>query len=385
MTIDSRRVGIALAGYCAFLNLYSPQALLPALAHDFGVTAAEISAVMTAGTLSIAISAPFTGVVTDVLGRKRVIIIAMLAVALPTAMVALATDVHQIVVWRFIQGLALPPVFATVLAYVGDEFPPAEVAGVAGIYMMGSSLGGFSGRLIPGLLTDFVGWRIAIGSLAVITVVCALMFGLTLDKERHFVRSEGLAASLRQMLHHLVDRRLIPIYAVGFGVLFNFMAVFTYVNFQLAGAPYFFSPSMLGLIFLTYLVGAATVPSIGRAVTVFGRRRFVLGVLAGWAAGAALLLTPAVWSILLGLTLCATCGMMCQGVSAGAVTATAKEGRSSAVGLYMTVFYVGGSAGASLPGLAWALGGWPATVGMVLTVIAVMAALVATFWRDVTA
>jgi predicted MFS family arabinose efflux permease len=385
MTIDTRRVGIALAGYCAFLNLYAPQALLPALAHNFGVTAAEISTVMTAGTLSIAISAPFTGVVTDMLGRKRVIIIAMLAVALPTVMVALATDVHQIVLWRFIQGLALPPVFATALAYVGDEFPPAEVAGVAGIYMLGSSLGGFSGRLIPGLLTDLVGWRIAIGSLAVVTVVCALMFGLALDKERHFVRSEGLGASLRQMLRHLVDRRLIPIYAVGFGVLFNFMAVFTYVNFHLAGAPYFFSPSMLGLIFLTYLVGSATVPSIGRAVAAFGRRRFVLGVLAGWAAGAALLLTPAVWSMLLGLTLCAMCGMMCQGVSAGAVTATAKDGRSSAVGLYMTVFYVGGSAGASLPGLAWALGGWPATVGMVLAVIVLMAAVVVAFWRDATA
>jgi MFS transporter, YNFM family, putative membrane transport protein len=46
------------------------------------------------------------------------------------------------------------------------------------------------------------------------------------------------------------------------------------------------------------------------------------------------------------------------------------------------VFYVGGSAGASLPGLAWTWGGWPATVAMVLTVITLMAAVVATFWRD---
>ncbi|MBK5960949.1 hypothetical protein CCR97_22490 [Rhodoplanes elegans] len=382
MTLDTRRVGIALAGFCSFLNLYAPQALLPALAHDFRVTAAEISAVMTAGTISIALTAPFTGVVTDMLGRKRVIVVAMVLVALPTLMVALSGSVQEIVFWRFVQGLALPPVFATALAYVGDEFPPAEVPGVAGIYMMGSSLGGFSGRLIPGILTDLVGWRWAIGSLALLSLLCAVGFGLALDKERHFVRSEGLKASLRQMMRHLVDPRLIPLYAVGFGVLFNFIAVFTYVNFHLAGPPYGFSPSMLGLIFLTYLVGSATVPSIGRAVARFGRRRFVLGLLILWGIGALLLLTPAVWSILIGLTLCATCGMMCQGVSTGAVTATAKEGRSSAVGLYMTVFYVGGSAGASLPGLAWAYGGWPATVAMVLAVITAMATVVALFWRD---
>lgn len=382
MTFDTRRVGIALAGFCAFLNLYAPQALLPALAHDFRVTAAEISAVMTAGTISIALTAPFTGVVTDMLGRKRVIVVAMVLVALPTLMVALSGSVQEIVVWRFVQGLALPPVFATALAYVGDEFPPAEVPGVAGIYMMGSSLGGFSGRLIPGILTDLVGWRLAIGSLALLSLLCAVGFGLALDKERHFVRSEGLKASLRQMMRHLVDPRLIPLYAVGFGVLFNFIAVFTYVNFHLAGPPYGFSPTMLGLIFLTYLVGSATVPSIGRAVARFGRRRFVLGLLILWGIGALLLLTPAVWSILLGLTTCATCGMMCQGVSTGAITATAKEGRSSAVGLYMTVFYVGGSAGASLPGLAWTHGGWTATVGMVLAVITAMATVVALFWRD---
>jgi len=46
---------------------------LPALSREFGVGVAEISAIMTASTLAIALSAPFTGAVADVLGRKRVI------------------------------------------------------------------------------------------------------------------------------------------------------------------------------------------------------------------------------------------------------------------------------------------------------------------------
>ena len=46
MRLDPRKIAVATAGFCAFLNLYSPQALLPALAREFGVGAAEISAIM---------------------------------------------------------------------------------------------------------------------------------------------------------------------------------------------------------------------------------------------------------------------------------------------------------------------------------------------------
>jgi YNFM family putative membrane transporter len=161
MRSNSRAIAVAAAGFCAFLNLYSPQALLPALARDFGVGAAEISTIMTASTLAIALSAPFTGAVADVLGRKRVIATAMLAVTVPVAGAAFASGVPELIAWRFLQGLLLPPIFAVTVAYIGDEWPRAEVASAAGIYVAGSSLGGFCGRFIPGVLGDLVGWRSA--------------------------------------------------------------------------------------------------------------------------------------------------------------------------------------------------------------------------------
>jgi predicted MFS family arabinose efflux permease len=382
MSLDTRRLAVALAGYCAFLNLYSPQALLPVLAREFNASAGRISAVMTASSFAIALTAPFTGAVADVLGRKRVITSAMLALTVPMAMVATAASVDDLVFWRFVQGLLLPPIFAVTVAYIGDEFPPADVAGVAGLYVSGSSLGGFSGRLIPGVLTDLIGWRFALASLAVLTLAGGIAFALLLEPERRFVRSEGLLASLRQMARNLRDPRLLAFYAVGFGVLFNFLAVFTYVNFHLAAPPYGLTPSMLGAIFVTYLAGTATTPLIGRAVGRLGRRKFVLGVIAAWAVGAALLLAHPLAVILAGLTLCAMCGMICQAVSTSAVTATAQVGRSSAVGLYVTSFYVGGSAGAFLPGLAWQSHGWPAAVAMTLAMLVTMALIVAIGWGE---
>jgi MFS transporter, YNFM family, putative membrane transport protein len=380
MLIDARRLAIALAGFCAFLNLYSPQALLPVLAREFDASAGRISAVMTASSFAIALTAPFTGAVADVLGRKRVIAVAMIGIAAPMAMVATASSVNDLVFWRFVQGLLLPPIFAVTVAYIGDEWPPAEIAGVAGLYVSGSSLGGFSGRFIPGLLTDLIGWRAALASLALLTVIGGIAFAFLLEPERRFMRSGGLIASLRQMARNLRDPRLLAFYAVGFGVLFNFMAVFTYVNFHLAAPPYMLTPSMLGAIFITYLAGTATTPLVGRAVGRLGRRTFMLALLCVWAAGALLLLVPSLAVIIAGLTLCAMCGMMCQAVSTGAATATAQVGRSSAVGMYVTSFYVGGSAGAFLPGLTWQTFGWPAAVAMTLGMLALMALVVGLAW-----
>jgi MFS transporter, YNFM family, putative membrane transport protein len=59
MRIEPRDIAVAAAGFCAFLNVYSPQALLPVLSREFGVGAAEISAIMTASTLAIAANRPF--------------------------------------------------------------------------------------------------------------------------------------------------------------------------------------------------------------------------------------------------------------------------------------------------------------------------------------
>ena len=380
MTFDQRSFAVATAGFAAFVNLYSPQALLPELANEFHVGPGEISALMTAGTAAIALSAPFTGALADVAGRKRLIAAAMFAVVVPTLIMTFAGNVPQLTVWRFVQGLLLPPIFTVAIAYIGDEWPPADVARVAGIYISGSAIGGFCGRFIPGLLTDIIGWRAAIAVVAALTLFAAIIVTTMLPRERNFVRSGGVVTSIAQMVRHLRNRRLVATYAIGFGVLFNFVATFTYVNFHLAAPPYQFSPTLLGALFLTYLVSSPIVPWVGRAIAMFGRRQFVLGVIALWIVGALLLLAPPVALIVAGLTLCAVCGMVCQAVSTGYVTLSAKEGRSSAVGLYASIYYIGGSAGAFITGLAWASAGWSGCVAVIVVVQLIIALIVATAW-----
>ena len=237
------------------------------------------------------------------------------------------------------QGLVLPPIFAVMVAYIGDEWPPHEATTVAGIYSSGSSLGGFSGRLVTGLLADLISWRAGFMALAAIAFAGAIAVAFLLPHERKFVRSEGLLASGKQMLAHLRNRQLLATYAVGFGVLFNFIATFTYVSFYLAAPPYNLSASWLGAIFVVYLTGSVLTPWTGWAVGRFGRRRFMVRVIAVCGhRGIALTLVSSLPLIIAGLALSAGCGLICQAISTGYVTITAKAGRSSAVGLYVTCF-----------------------------------------------
>jgi predicted MFS family arabinose efflux permease len=382
MRIEPRRVAVAFAATGAFLHLYAPQAVLPMMAAEYGAGAADASMIITAGTLAVAATAPFTGALSDVLGRKRVIVAAMALLLIPATMTALAPTLQQLIFWRFMHGLLLPPIFAVTIAYIGDEFPASEASGVIGVYASASAVGGFLGRFIPGMLTDYVGWRGGFLALAACTVVCLAVVALLLPPERKFVRAGNLAQSSRQMLAHLRNPRLLATYAVGFGVLFNFIATFTFLSFHLAAPPFNRSPAFLGSIFVVYLIGSAAALWTGPAIARFGRRSFILGMLAVWASGLLVSLIPSIWTIVLCLVIASTCGILTQAASTGFVAITAKTGTSAAVGLYVTSFYVGGTFGGYFPGLAYEAGGWPASAALVIGMIAVMAVIVATTWKQ---
>ena len=175
MFADRRRIAVAFCAIGAFLHLYAPQSVLPMMAQEFGVGAADASPVITAGTLAVAATAPFTGALSDVLGRKRLIVIALALLLIPATMTALAPTLNQIIFWRFVHGLLLPPIFAVTIAYVGGEFPPNEANSVFGIYASASAVGGFFGRFVPGMLTQYVGWRGGFLALACGSVICLVM------------------------------------------------------------------------------------------------------------------------------------------------------------------------------------------------------------------
>ncbi|HLI11309.1 MAG TPA: MFS transporter [Alphaproteobacteria bacterium] len=382
MFADPRKLAVALAGLCTFLDLYATQSLLPLFARDFHASAAEVSLTVSATTFAVAIVAPFVGAVADVLGRKRIIVGAIFLLAVPTVLLSFSVTLHQLVLGRFVQGLLLPPIFAVTVAYIGDEWPRREIAAVTGIYISGSGLGGFLGRFICGLVAEAWSWRAAFLVLGAVNLLCGVIVVRYLQRERNFVRTAGILGSFRTMAHHLRDSRLLATFTVGAVVLFSFIATFTYVNFYLAAPPFNFSSAALGSIFVVYLLGVVSSALVGHGVRMMGRKRLVLCSVATWCLGLLITLVPSLVTVIGGLAIAAASGFVFQTCATSYLTSVATHGRSSAVGLYVTCYYLGGSIGGVVPAPAWEDFGWPGCVLLVVAVQILAALIVARFWQE---
>ena len=377
-----RSAGVFLAGCIVFVNLYAVQALLPTLAESFNVPVAQTGWTITAPLLAVALLAPFVGSISDNLGRKRLIVTAMALLPLPTLLVALSTSLPAMILWRFAQGLTMPFIFAVTVAYVGEETEGPDTIRLAGTYTVGTIFGGFAGRFLAGHITAVADWRTSFVVFAALSAAFAVAVAWLLPKERRFRPISGLRASLQSVADHLRNRRLIATFAVGFSMLFCIIAVFTYVNFYLAAPPFGLGPAALGSVFVVYLLGMVMTPVATRLAVRIGRRA-TLGC-ATVVCVAALLLTllPSLVAVIAGLAFIAGALFVQMALAIGFIGVAARTAKSTAVGLYVACYYVGGALGGILPAGLWRLAGWPGCVALAVFVQLVVAAIATVSWRE---
>ena len=371
---------VVLAGAAAFLDLYSTQPLLPLLTRTFGASTFEAGLTITAPTVAVAIFAPFIGRLADRLGFRRVIVLSVWTLTLATALAATSHSLHQLIVWRFVQGIATPGIFASTIAYIHEVWPSSHAGRATAAYMTGTILGGFTGRAVSGLVAADVSWQASFVALAMVTGAVAVALTLWLPREPARHARHGATAGGGSIAHLFRNRRLIATCGVGFSVLFTQVAMFTYVTFYLAAPPYSLSTIALGWLFVVYLVGAVVTPFAGRWNDAHGHRTGIALAMALGGAGALLTLVPWLPAIVAGLALCATGVFTAQATTSSYIGAVTSSDRALAVGMYSTFYYAGGSVGGALPSIFWTTGGWTACVLLVVVVQLVGAAIAFTQW-----
>jgi YNFM family putative membrane transporter len=376
---------VVLAGAAAFLNIYSTQPLLPLLARTFDASPFEAGLTITAPTVAVAIFAPFIGRIADRLGFRRVIVLSAWILAVTTALASTSANLHQLIFWRFLQGIATPGIFASTVAYVHEVWPPSHAGRATAAYMTGTILGGFTGRAVSGLVAADISWHTAFVVLAILTAAVAAILTWWLPAEPA-THARGRARTGHGSMARLVrNRRLLATCGVGFSVLFTQVAIFTYVTFHLAAPPYSLSTVALGWLFVVYLVGAVVTPFAGRWIDIYGHRTGIGLAMAIGGAGALLTLVPSLPVIVIGLALCATGVFTAQATTSSYIGAVTPTDRALAVGMYSTFYYAGGSVGGALPSIFWNGGGWIACVALVVVVQLAGAAIALTQWSDATA
>lgn len=380
-----RRIIVALfcAGVATFTQLYSPQAALPEIGSALRIGPAASALVISAATLGLAVGVIPWSAAADRLGRVPAMSAAMISATVFGLAVPFLPGFWLLLAGRFCEGLLVGGVPAIAIAYLTEEIDRRHTARVAGMYVSGTAIGGLSGRLIAGPLSELVDWRFGVFIVAILSAVACVAFVLAAPRAQGFTPRrgrrptaapggglpgatpapiDGLAAKL---WHNLRSRRQLALYAQGFALMGGFVAMYNYLTFRLTAPPFSLPTSVTSLIFVAYVAGSWASTTAGALASRRGRLPVLVGSATLMAAGVALTLVDWLPAVLAGL-LAATAGFFgAHSIASGWTGAGATAGRAQASSLYNLFYYTGSSVFGWAGGVFFSWIGWAGTAAMI--------------------
>lgn len=360
------------AGFATFALLYCVQPMMPLFSTEFRISASESSLPLSLAISVFAFAMLGASALSEVWGRKRIMVMSLLASAFLTLLSAFSPSWDTFILLRAIIGLTLSGLPAVAMAYMSEEMD-SRAAGLAmGLYVGGTALGGMTGRLLGGVVTEYGSWRLTMAVVGVLGILVGLVLWHRLPASRHYRRQSFEPRNLfRFFVMHLRDPGLRWLYVEGFLIMGSFVTVYNYVGYLLIGPPYNFSQSALGAIFLTYLLGIGSSTWCGILAGRIGHRRILWIMVAAMLAGVAMTLLNKIQAVLAGLALL-TFGLFgAQSVMSSWVGLRAQHARAQASSLYLCSYYLGSGVLGVCGGFFWGASGWYGVVVFVISILVI--------------
>ena len=132
---------------------------LPQMQGDLSASIDQIAWVLTFNIVATAIATPPTGWLAARLGRKRLLVGAVLGFTISTVLCGLASSLPELIVWRTCQGLVGAPLVPLSQAITLDTFPRAQHGPAMALWGIGVMLGPILGPTVGGYMTELYNWR----------------------------------------------------------------------------------------------------------------------------------------------------------------------------------------------------------------------------------
>jgi EmrB/QacA subfamily drug resistance transporter len=164
-------VAAGVAAYALLQSLVTP--VLPTIQADLHTTQSTVTWVLTAYLLSASIFTPIMGRIGDMIGKERVFVATLAALAVGSLLAALATNITVMIVARVIQGVGggvLPLAFGI----VRDEFPKEKVSSAIGLIASLTAVGAGLGIVLAGPIVNTLDYHWLFWLPMILTIAAAV-------------------------------------------------------------------------------------------------------------------------------------------------------------------------------------------------------------------
>ncbi|MEG7928032.1 multidrug effflux MFS transporter [Bacillus cereus] len=299
------------------IDLYLPS--LPKITDDLQTSASLTQLTLTAFLLGLALGQLFVGSISDIYGRRKPLIIALIILVVSSLLCAVAPSIWILILLRFLQGASGSAGIVISRAMVRDMYSGSEMTKFFSLLMLVNGAAPILSPVIGGQLLKVTSWHgvfVVLGAICVFMLV-SVVFVLpeTLPPEE---RATGGLTETLSTYKKLLKDRLFMGYALSQGLVLG--AMFAYIS----GSPFvlqniygaspqefslFFTLNGIGVIIATHITGRL-------AGKVSEKTLFVAGIVIAVVGGISLLLT-----IVLGIGLIGVlCSLFLIGSSVGVVT-----------------------------------------------------------------
>ncbi|QPF89834.1 MFS transporter [Bradyrhizobium commune] len=370
-----RSLVIGLTAFLTVVDLFATQAILPSLTRHYGVTPAAMGFAVNASTFGMATASLVVGFFSPHINRRTGILISLLALAIPTSLLASAPNLTVFTALRVAQGLCMASAFALTLAYLGEQCSAMDSGGAFAAYITGNVASNLIGRLISAAVADSLGlaWNFYI--FAALNLVGAVLVYFTIQRVQPMHAMMPAGSPLEATIAHWRNPRLRAAFGIGFCILFAFIGTFTFVNFVLVRPPLSLGMMDLGFVYFVFLPSVVTTLLAGKVASRLGTRPTLWGSLAVAGLGLPLMLAPHLGEVLAGMVLVGVGTFFAQAAATGFIGQAATDNRGIASGTYLACYFCGGLIGTAVLGRLFDAYGWHACVAGVGAALAAAALL----------
>ena len=179
---------LTLCGTAVALQQTMVVPLLPEFPGILGVSSDDASWLVTATLLTSAVATPVMSRLADMLGKRLMMLVCMLAMTAGSVLAALSTTFTLVIVGRAFQGFAaaLVPIGISIIR---DELPRERVSSAVALMSATLGIGGALGLPLAGIVSESLGWHANFWLSAILGVVLLAAILVVIPESR--VRTGG--------------------------------------------------------------------------------------------------------------------------------------------------------------------------------------------------